>query len=152
MLVITRRQKEKIVFPTIHIEVQVLEVKGGRIRLGIEAPPHVSVCREELIGGGKNWNRQEPESASSRACPESLREFEHRMRNHLNDVALNLVILREQLRQQEPDTADSIIIRMEEDLQQLRRELDKKFARIGKLTLPGQARILPFAIHSRGAT
>jgi carbon storage regulator len=145
MLVITRRQKEKIVFPTIHIEVQVLEVKGGQIRLGIEAPPHVSVFREELIVGRKSWNRHEPESASSRACPESLWEFEHRMRNHLNDVGLKLAILHQQLRQQDPDTVDSIIIRMEEYLQQLRRELDRKFASCGNRMTPGAPQCLPMS-------
>src|SRR5262249_8754012 len=128
MLVITRRQKEKIVFPTIHIEVQVLEVKGGRIRLGIDAPPDVSVFREELIGGRKGWDGHEPESASAGACPVSLWEFKPRVRNLPNDVGLKLAILHQQLRQQDPDTGDSIILRREGVLQKLRGDLDRKFA------------------------
>jgi carbon storage regulator CsrA len=50
MLVLSRRLNEKIVFPTINMAVQVLSVKPGLIRLGIEAPPEITVLREELAG------------------------------------------------------------------------------------------------------
>ena len=48
MLILTRRVGEKLV---IHdsIEVQVVAVKGNQVRIGIAAPPEVSVMREELI-------------------------------------------------------------------------------------------------------
>ncbi len=49
MLVLSRRLKEKIVFPDLNITVQVLSVKGRAIRLGIEAPRHVSIHREEVL-------------------------------------------------------------------------------------------------------
>jgi carbon storage regulator len=48
MLVLSRRVGEKILFPEQNIVVQVLAVKGGAIRLGIDAPPEVKVFREEL--------------------------------------------------------------------------------------------------------
>ena len=51
MLVLSRRPDEKIFFPGINITVQVVEVRGGRVRLGIEAPPEVTILREELRGG-----------------------------------------------------------------------------------------------------
>lgn len=50
MLVLSRRLNEKIVFPGISTTVQVLSVKPGIIRLGIEAPPEITVLREELAG------------------------------------------------------------------------------------------------------
>ena len=49
MLVLTRRPNESIVFPNLGITVVVLEVRGNSVRLGIEAPPYVSVLRSELI-------------------------------------------------------------------------------------------------------
>jgi carbon storage regulator CsrA len=49
MLVLSRRLNEKIVLPELGITVQVLAVKKGAIRLGIEAPPDISVCREEVL-------------------------------------------------------------------------------------------------------
>lgn len=47
MLVLSRKIGERVVIAD-DIIVKVLDVQGGRIRLGIEAPPHVSVWREEL--------------------------------------------------------------------------------------------------------
>jgi carbon storage regulator len=47
MLVLSRKRGERIVLAD-SIVVTVLEVKRGTIRLGIEAPPHVPIVREEL--------------------------------------------------------------------------------------------------------
>ena len=48
MLVLSRRSSEKILFPSINAVVQVLSIKGGAVRLGIDAPPEVTILREEL--------------------------------------------------------------------------------------------------------
>jgi carbon storage regulator len=130
MLVLTRRLKEKIVFPSIHTEVQVLGMKGGQVRLGIEAPPQVAVLREELTEAREEGNVNETE-AGSPSSDSSLREFGHQVRNRLNDVGLNLAVLREHLHQQPADKAALIISRIEEDLQKLRQELEGGFARFG---------------------
>jgi carbon storage regulator len=47
MLVLTRKIGERIVIAD-SIFIQVLEAKGQRIRLGVEAPPDVRIWREEL--------------------------------------------------------------------------------------------------------
>lgn len=47
MLVLTRRVGEQVVMDN-GVVVTVLAVCGGRIRLGIKAPPAVSIWREEL--------------------------------------------------------------------------------------------------------
>ena len=47
MLVLSRKQGEKVVIGN-DITVTVAEVKGGRIRLAIDAPDHVRVLRGEL--------------------------------------------------------------------------------------------------------
>ncbi len=53
MLVLSRKCKERIIVDlngeTVTIEV--LQVKGGRVRVGIDAPSQVAVHREEL------WSR-----------------------------------------------------------------------------------------------
>ena len=48
MLVLTRKIGERIVIDH-NIVVEVLALPGQRVRLGIDAPPHVPVVREELI-------------------------------------------------------------------------------------------------------
>jgi carbon storage regulator CsrA len=130
MLVLTRRLKEKIVFPSIQTEVQILGMKGGQVRLGIEAPAQVAVLREELTGQQETWDANGAAAEWSPAGSESLREVGHRLRNRLNDVGLNLAVLRQQLRQDQAAVADLTIIRIEDDLQQLRRELEEQLARI----------------------
>ena len=51
MLVLTRRRDEAIVirnrFGT-EIRLLVVDVRGNKVRLGIEAPPEVSIAREEI--------------------------------------------------------------------------------------------------------
>jgi carbon storage regulator CsrA len=49
VLVLTRRPHEKIVLPGLDITIQVVSIKGGSVRIGIEAPPDVQVMREELL-------------------------------------------------------------------------------------------------------
>ena len=49
MLVLSRRLNEKVVLPGLGVTVQVVSVKPGVVRLGIEAPPEVQVLRAELL-------------------------------------------------------------------------------------------------------
>jgi carbon storage regulator CsrA len=48
MLVLSRRVNEKLVFPDIGAAVQVVSVRGNLVRLGIQAPPEVTVLRGEI--------------------------------------------------------------------------------------------------------
>jgi carbon storage regulator CsrA len=50
MLVLSRRRKEKIILPGLNVTIQVVAIKPGVVRLGIEAPSEVAVLREELQG------------------------------------------------------------------------------------------------------
>jgi carbon storage regulator len=55
MLVLTRKAGERIVIAD-NIVVEVLEVQGNRVRIGIQAPQGVPILREELLA-----NRRGPE-------------------------------------------------------------------------------------------
>lgn len=48
MLVLTRVRGSKIVFPSLDVVVEVLSVQGKKVRLGITAPKHVAVHRQEI--------------------------------------------------------------------------------------------------------
>ncbi|HBI5657135.1 TPA: carbon storage regulator [Legionella pneumophila] len=48
MLVLTRRVGEQIFIDKGQIQIKVLFVRNGNIALGIQAPPHVDVDREEI--------------------------------------------------------------------------------------------------------
>jgi carbon storage regulator len=48
MLVLTRAIGEKLIINNGEIKLNVLEVKGNQVRLGIDAPKHVTIHREEI--------------------------------------------------------------------------------------------------------
>jgi carbon storage regulator CsrA len=50
MLVLTRKETEKLRFPTLGITIEVLRIRGNRTRLGIEAPTEIPVVRDEISG------------------------------------------------------------------------------------------------------
>lgn len=50
MLVVTRKEGEKVVLPELNVEIVVAAVlPNGRVRLGIKAPEQIRVLREELL-------------------------------------------------------------------------------------------------------
>ena len=53
MLVLTRRVGERILLGE-EIQVTVVSVRGEQVRLGIEAPAEVSICRSELVERGNH--------------------------------------------------------------------------------------------------
>ena len=57
MLVLTRKLGEEIVIPSLDITIRLVEIRGERVRLGIEAPTQIAVHRREV------WDR--------------IQEFEH---------------------------------------------------------------------------
>jgi carbon storage regulator len=48
VLVLTRRRNDKVVFPNLGVEVEVLRIEGNKVRLGIKAPTNVPVHRHEI--------------------------------------------------------------------------------------------------------
>ena len=47
MLILTRKEDEKILIDD-NIEISVVEIKGNKVKLGIDAPDEVEILREEL--------------------------------------------------------------------------------------------------------
>ena len=48
MLVLSRSNRQKIVFPTLGISVEILQIAGNKVRIGIDAPTDVPVYRNEV--------------------------------------------------------------------------------------------------------
>lgn len=48
MLILTRRAQERIIIDG-RITVTILRIKGNQVRVGIDAPKHVAVHREEVV-------------------------------------------------------------------------------------------------------
>lgn len=92
MLVLSRRTKEKVLFPGLGVSVQVVSVKGNVVRLGVEAPPEVAVLREELAG--KTIEAPAPRdvrSADEKRLAALARQLQQRLK--ITSVDLNMVQL-----------------------------------------------------------
>lgn len=54
MLVVTRKEGEKVIIPEAGIEIVVVRVTDtGAVRVGIKAPDGVKILREELMAGSR---------------------------------------------------------------------------------------------------
>src|SRR5262249_18536941 len=73
MLVLSRRPNQAVSFPGSETTVRVLSVKGNVVRLGIDAPPEVSVLREELRDAPRA-DRTPPDARQASPPPHGLRD------------------------------------------------------------------------------
>ena len=71
MLVLSRRAGERIQIGE-HIEVTVVRIGPGVVRIGIDAPPDMPVMREEIRAGLLATERQRPVRTASLSvyCPD----------------------------------------------------------------------------------
>jgi carbon storage regulator CsrA len=88
MLVLSRRQDQRILFPHLNISVEILQIKGGTVRLGIQAPPDVRVLREEL---------QQGSGALPQFTPPAGKHWSHELRGRLNTAMMGLTLVEKQL-------------------------------------------------------
>jgi len=63
MLVLSRKKNESIIIND-DIVVTIIEIRGDKIRLGIEAPKNVTVHRREVYEAIQNQARRTPPSAT----------------------------------------------------------------------------------------
>jgi carbon storage regulator len=66
MLVLSRHRNQQIVIGE-NIIVTVIEIRGDKVRLGIEAPPHVPVHRQEVWEALRRQAESPPASETAAA-------------------------------------------------------------------------------------
>jgi carbon storage regulator CsrA len=120
MLVLSRRPNEKILLPTVPAILKVISSQAGLVRLGIEAPHHVPVLREELCRGERGIPL--PQAATEPVPAGEPAALRHAVRNHLNNLILGLTLLRMHLVDCDA-TVRKTLDGIEEELQALRRQV-----------------------------
>lgn len=60
MLILTRKKDESIVIGD-NIEIKVLEINDGKVKLGIEAPKNIDIIRKELYENIQEENKKASE-------------------------------------------------------------------------------------------
>ena len=88
MLVLTRRVNERLLIPSIQTTVRILSARPTGVRLGISAPPEITVLLEEVSLDPAI--RPGPDAVAVEEPP----RLSHRLRNRLNNLSLGLALLR----------------------------------------------------------
>jgi carbon storage regulator CsrA len=146
MLVLARQLNQRIVLPTVPATIEVVSIKPGNVRLGIDAPPEVVILREEvLLRGGV----PSVPLLTSRTDEEArLARIKHILRNRLDNVALGLDLLSQQLQSSPQPGLATMIRRMEDEVRTLDRQMK---AVLDDLPEP-DAVVLPAPATATGAT
>jgi carbon storage regulator CsrA len=128
MLVLSRGNNDKVVFPTLGISVEILRIAGNKVRLGIDAPKDIPVHRHEIADRiGEFRENVLPATNSDNS-------LNHAIRNRLHSAALGLHVLHRKLELEENAEAESEIFRIFNDLKAIEEELDEKFPRVSSPT------------------
>jgi len=109
MLVLSRRLNEKLLLPDLHVAVQVVSIRPGQVRLGIDAPPHVQVLRAEIAG-------QYPPARSAQPARQAVA-------GQLNAANASVSLLRRQLAAGMIQDAQATLERLARDFSELQGEL-----------------------------
>ncbi len=102
MLVVSRKVNQSIRFANLGISVHVVRVNGNKVRIGIDAPPEVSVLRSELCQGESPGARELLHDADAR-------KLRHDRRNQLNTAHVGLALAQKQLERGMVDAAQSTL-------------------------------------------
>jgi len=99
MLVLSRRTEDSITFPELDIKIEILQVKGSSVRVGIDAPIEIKVLRGEL------------ESPDQKFAEKILVDAQdvHEIRNQLNNLTIATALTKKLLSQGKTNLAASTL-------------------------------------------
>ena len=138
MLVLSRRLKEKVLFPDLNASVQVLTIKPGVVRLGIEAPPQVGVFREEILDSG-NMPKALGPPPSGLGMDLKLGELKHLVANRLNAVNVGMALLRRQIQAGRNAASQSTLEKIDQEFQLLREQVETVVQEVRSTVRPRKA-------------
>jgi carbon storage regulator CsrA len=117
MLVLSRGNNDKVVFPTLGISVEILRIAGSKVRLGIDAPKEIPVHRHEIAAAACDF--EDP----SHSNQTSEKKLTHSIRNRLHTASLGLHVLRRKLELDAEADAEGDIFKIFNELNALEAEL-----------------------------
>jgi carbon storage regulator CsrA len=116
MLVLSRKENEKVLFPNLGIAFEILRVGGGKVRLGIQAPGDVSVVRDEIAS-------EQQLAEFAHRLQERTRHVNHELRNRLHSAVLGLAVVQQQLAADHAEDAEQTVVRLLDAVQGIDQEL-----------------------------
>lgn len=116
MLVLSRKETDKILFPTLGITVEVLRIQGNVARIGVDAPPEVPILRHEIA------DLKGVEFPADQNTDAKLRQLIGALRHRLDGAASALNQLHEHLEYDRDGRAQQLVMEVFRELHQLERE------------------------------
>ena len=101
--------------PDCQTTIEVVHLQRSQVRLGITAPPHVRVLRDELTGG-------ELPAAAAMPDSEELRRLRHLLRNQVQTSTIGLALLRHQLQAGQYEEVEGTLAKLENELSRVREQ------------------------------
>ena len=100
MLVLSRRPEDSIEFPELDITIEILQVKGSTVRVGIDAPLEIKVLRGELTSAGQSDVAKKIVVNAAEA---------HEIRNQLNNLTVAAALTKKLLAQGKTNLAADML-------------------------------------------
>ena|SRR5215471_263438 len=117
MLVLSRRVNERLLIPCIQTTVQVIAARPTGVRLGIEAPPEVTVLRAEIAAESVQG------AADVLADTRDESGVRHRLLNRLKNLSVGLALIRHCARSSSVEELQTALDTMDSEFEGLRRQL-----------------------------
>jgi len=96
MLVLSRKEDQKVLIPALDISIKVIRCKGSSVTLGFDAPPEIRIARDEIESGVPV-----DDPAFAKLMEEKVLSYpdeqRHEVRDQFNIVSMALQILRDDI-------------------------------------------------------
>ena len=120
MLVLTRKETDKILFPSLGITVEVLRVQGNKTRIGIQAPEDVPILRHEI-----SQVKKVEFAPDKHLNDDRLRDLVHAIRRRLDSATDNLNQLHTSFDDQTSESSQTKLEELFRELRSLEREANQ---------------------------
>ena len=121
MLVLSRKQNQSVLFPTLGIRVDILRVAGKTVSVGIDAPKDIQILRHELPLEAKAIAKSTSPAATD--APTARAQEMHALRNRLNKASLAMRLLQKQLDAGRIDEAEESLALALQTLDQMEKNI-----------------------------
>ncbi len=91
MLVLGRKEDQRIRFPSLGISIEILRIKNSSVSVGIEAPSEFRIIRDEIT------DYEDEESTPNLQVFRLPSEVRHDVRNQLNQLSIALALFRAEI-------------------------------------------------------
>lgn len=106
MLVLSRHESQKVLFPSLNISIEVTRVQGKTVRMGINAPKEIRVIRGELQATSKYLSNQQPNPTNT---PARSLHANQEIQKCLDAANLAIHLAQNQLRQKLANNAEAAL-------------------------------------------